>query len=623
MGSVNAGPAEQLDQATTGGRESVSYLRSAHWSALNTETNPERFARSWIGVLSGYVSDLRQAVVFGRDDETAAVEVARLRAQETLDPSLQVAAERAMGERRGIVLGSENGFAVAHPFVIAGEVRGAAAMEIASCSKEALVEAAQHLRWGAAWIEVFHLRARARDDDHFRVRTSAFLDLSGSIIDEKRFQAVALSVVSELARRFGCTRVSYGRMRGAHIRLEAISHSTRFKRGLKVVRSIGAAMEEAVDQRELIVWPPIDPDSLALATNAERLARAGDSAGSVLTVPFTRHGADAGAFTFERAEGEPFDHTIATVLDGLCASLGPMLEAKRIEDRPLFLKGIAAAGSGCAHLLGPGHLTSKAAVLAAAAVVAILAFVSWPMRVSATAALEGTVQRVVAAPFQAYISKEMARPGDKVSAGQVLATLADEELRLKRLRSVSQRAQASARRDRALAERKAAEVNVLSAEMEQSTAEIALLDEQIEQSRLRAPFAGLVVSGDLRQAVGSAVERGKTLFEIAPLESYRVVLQVDEGDVALIYAGQSGSVLLSSLPNQDFPVSIARITPVAEVVEGHNTFRVEASLDAGSDQLRPGMKGVAKVTVGERPLGIVLGRKFVDWARIQAWSWWP
>jgi hypothetical protein len=41
----------------------------------------------------------------------------------------------------------------------------------------------------------------------------------------------------------------------------------------------------------------------------------------------------------------------------------------------------------------------------------------------------------------------------------------------------------------------------------------------------------VVVKGDLSQSLGAAVERGNVLFELAPLDSYRVIMKVDERDI--------------------------------------------------------------------------------------------
>src|SRR5690606_3824216 len=123
--------------------------------------------------------------------------------------------------------------------------------------------------------------------------------------------------------------------------------------------------------------------------------------------------------------------------------------------------------------------------------------------------------------FDGYLATQSARAGETVSEGQVLATLDDRDLSLERLRWSTTHRQRLAEYDRALAERERAEANIIKAQIDQAVAQIELLDEQLARTRIVAPFDGILVSGDLSQAVGSAVERGQELFKITPLESYR------------------------------------------------------------------------------------------------------
>ena len=275
------------------------------------------------------------------------------------------------------------------------------------------------------------------------------------------------------------------------------------------------------------------------------------------------------------------------------------------------------------RLTGPHHYRRKVAAAAVLALVGVGYFLTWDYRLTAPATLEGLVQRVVAVPFDGYLSSEHARAGDTVRSGQVLAALDDRELVLKRLRAASERGQAIAKHSKALAERKASDVKVLEAEIEQTDAGIALLDEQISRSKLLAPFDGIIVTGDSNQAIGSSVERGKSLFEITPLDRYRVIIQVEDADVTWVEVGQTGAVLLSAVPHDPMPLTVTKITPVAEAREGRNAFRVEAELVNNSSGLRPGMKGVAKINVNEQRLVWIWSHKLWNWLRIQLWTWWP
>jgi multidrug efflux pump subunit AcrA (membrane-fusion protein) len=161
------------------------------------------------------------------------------------------------------------------------------------------------------------------------------------------------------------------------------------------------------------------------------------------------------------------------------------------------------------------------------------------------------------------------------------------------------------------------------AQLEQVRAERALIDQKLGRTRLLAPFDGVVVSGDLSQSLGRPVDKGEVLFEIAPLSSYRLRMQIDERDVSYVEVGQRGSVVLTALLGSTFEVQVTRLTPVSEVSDGRNVFVAEAQLVEANAALRPGMEGVAKIDAGRRSLGWIWTRRALDWVRLAVWRWLP
>jgi len=126
------------------------------------------------------------------------------------------------------------------------------------------------------------------------------------------------------------------------------------------------------------------------------------------------------------------------------------------------------------------------------------------------------------------------------------------------------------------------------------------------------------------ESLGAPVERGQVLFEIAPLDGYRVALQVDERDIAHVAPEQRGQLTIASMPGERFGIRVKSVTPVNTAREGRNYFKVEALLDADAgERLRPGMQGVAKIHVDERKLVWIWTRSFTDWLRLWLWSWLP
>ena len=162
---------------------------------------------------------------------------------------------------------------------------------------------------------------------------------------------------------------------------------------------------------------------------------------------------------------------------------------------------------------------------------------------------------------------------------------------------------------------------VAAAQGDQAEAQLALIEERLARATLKAPFDAVVVTGDLSQLLGSPVEQGKLLFEVAPLDAYRVVLNVDERDIAQVTPGQRGELALSGMPSERLAFTVRQVTPVSTPQDGRNFFRVEAQLDKATLRLRPGMEGIGKVDAGERKLIWIWTHTLVDWVRLWTWKW--
>ena len=342
------------------------------------------------------------------------------------------------------------------------------------------------------------------------------------------------------------------------------------------------------------------------------------------TVPLMHAGRAIGALTLERGAGQRFDPPTLELLEGLAAMLGPLLALRLDQGRSLTSQAASRAQGFWSRLVGPSHAGLKFGAGLLAAAVLFLIFATGEYRVGAEARIEGKVQRTLTAPFQGFVREAARRAGDTVKQGELLARLDDRDLRLERARLDSQRDQQGRQYREAMAKRDRALARIVSAQLEQSQAQLSLIEEHLARTEVVAPFDGVLVSGDLTQMLGAPIERGQAMFEIAPLDEYRVVLLVDEHRVADVRSGQRGELVLSSNPGQHFPILVQKVTPVSSARDGRNVFRVEAQLETGADpRLRPGMEGVAKVTVENRRLAWIWSREIVNWVRLKLWAWTP
>lgn len=611
-------------------RQSVE-AEQADWSSLATAEARDEFCRGWLGLQARMIIELHGVnvtagiVLLGPVDAGPYTPSAVWPDRRVDVTHLSGAAEQALRERRGLVVPAgerQTASHIAYPLEVSGHIHGVVALDVAGDSDDQLQTALRALHWGSGRLETMLAQddaARALDIIN---RLVLNLDLVAVAGEQPEFLSACRSLVTELASRLECDRVSVGFLEGTHVDVRAVSHSAQFKEQANLVRAIGAAMDESIEQQHLIMLPE-HPDTPALVVRAATDLIELNGGGSVCVLPLTDATGPVGALTLESSREDRFDQQTIELCEAVAALVGPVLQLQRSNARPLWRRLLDAGSEWLGKFIGPGHLAWKVVGTAVVTLLAVLVFVRGEYRVTADAALEGRVLRAAVAPFDGYIDTAEVRAGDLVSEGALICTLEDKDLVVERQKILSRRQQLSKQLREAEAEREWAQAGILVAQNAQAEAELTLVQDQLARTRLIAPFDGVVVSGDLSQSLGAPVKRGDVLFEIAPLDEYRVVLKVDERDIEGLEVGQSGRLTLSSMPGDELQLVIESITPVTTAEEGRNFFRVEAALEDEGERLRPGMEGVAKITVDDRSLVWIWTHRIVDWLRLWFWTWWP
>ncbi|MBJ3761994.1 HlyD family efflux transporter periplasmic adaptor subunit [Maribius pontilimi] len=615
-------PVARRDDA--GGQVSYAIFDQALWTRFSEAGSVEEFVDAWLALLCRNLSGAIAAVtVLGDPDTGPFTPKARWPEDGAIGPELMAATERALGTRQPMLTRSEGQHQVALPLLIDGTLYGAVAVSVAIAPDATPPgEAIRHLRWGGGWIEVLLRRDQGQAFEALQTRTATALEMLATVLEQKRFNAAASALVTDLARALDCDPVSVGVVRRGGARVVALSHAAGFGKRMSLLRDIRAAMNEAIDQEEVVLWPTAPGWDYRVTLAHEELVRT-HKADSVLSVPIQHEGRLVGALTLEKSGPHGFSPDQVELVDAVATMVGPVLEEKRRNDRILIVKVFEVIGNQLKSLLGPRHFGRKLATLIVAGLVWYFATATATFTIAAPAELQGKVQRTVVAPFNGYLADEEIQAGAIVTEDQVLARLDDRDLVLERLRLSTSRGQRQAEYAQALAARERAEANIIESQMRQIDSQIALVDEQIARTEIRAPFDGMVVSGDLSQKIGATIERGQELFRIAPLEGWRVVLEVDERDLAEVAPGQTGQLRVSSLPDVPLGYTVERITPVSDQREGRNFFRVDAALDETDPRLRPSMEGVARTRVDERLLIAIWMRPVIDWAKLFVWRWSP
>lgn len=439
------------------------------------------------------------------------------------------------------------------------------------------------------------------------MRVGTVLQILARALNHSRFSGAATEVVNHLAKSLQCERVSLGMLGLRKLNVCAVSGTVDLAPRQVAVKALQAAMQEALDSRSPIVYPMPGKAAQAANTMHAALVKAGNGA-AVYTIPLIVRGQIAGALSFERNAG--FDEAFIESAKDIACFVGPVLATQFRSDRMVVGQLLARRER---RTRSPSKLpcSGKEIMFLLAAVLAVgIAVMPINLTVSSPATVQGDGQRVIAAPVDGFIKSVMNRPGDLVSAGQLLMTLNDEDL----IRAVEKWRVETSQLDReyrdALSQDDAAEIVVARARHAQANVQLEQAERELTRSRLMAPIAGVLVSGDLQDSIGMPVQRGQELLTIAPQNAYRIVAQVDEQDIGFVAAGQRAHVVFAAISEQALPITVNRISPVARTVDGRNMFEVDGMLERSDTPLYHGLTGVARIDVERRPVASVI------WLRI-------
>lgn len=591
------------------------------WHALAQALTADALCRSWLEVLCRDLTQADAGLLLMAQADGAYAPVVAHPAERDLSHLREIATE-ALRQRDAAVRRDDLGqVEIAFPLLNGEQLQGAIVLALGAVPQARVDQAVKLVNWGAGWlIGLLHQRDLAAQRQHLR-QGGFLLDTLLGLLAERSPREAALAVVNRLGREFGCPQVLLALARGQTLQLLALSHAAWFDEKAGLLRQATQAMHEAMDQRQRIVWPPAEGTATAAVTSAHRRYAEEAGAQALVSLPLMHDGQVAGVLMLERRSA--LSTADIDYLDSVAIGLAPALMLQREAHEGALARARRTARRSLEALMGPRYPALKLAGGVLGVVLLLLAVIPVPFRIATQALVEGSVQRAAVAPFEGYLREAPARAGDVVKAGQVLATLDDRDLKLEKVRWESELEVALRKEREAMANGNAVEQRLAGAQANQARAQMDLATSKLERVNIVAPFDGTVVKGDLTQQLGSPVEQGKVLFELAPLDTWRVILKVDERDIGHVQVGASGELVLASLPGQAWPFRVKKLTPISVAEDGRNHFRVEAELGPGAPRLRPNMEGVGKVEAGRASLLWIWTRSLTDWLRLTWWKLLP
>ena len=547
--------------------------------------------------------------------ETGGEPAEQLRSAETFAPLAQAAVAQ------GLVTAAASGPAGLSLIVLAletGETTDGCVLAVTLPLEraKALAETADLLRLAADTPLLYQRQRQLERTKRDIIYFSQALEVLTALNAHTRFLAVTMALTNEVATRFQATRVALGWLEEPYIRTQAVSGADRFEKKMEAVQRLEAAMEEARDQDEEIVFPP-PPDLQQVTRDHEAYAKS-EGVDRLVSIPIRVDGEVRGVLTLERATPAFTEDEVAG-LRVLADQVARRLDELRRNDRWFGARWALWWREYFAQWLGPRHTWSKVAAIAGVLLAIIIFLVPVSYRVEAPFLMRSDALAHLPAPFDGYLAEVLVRPGDPVTKGQVLARLDDSDLLIEESSAKAELQRYASEAEQAEANRQLADMRVALAMKAQAQARLDLCRYRLARAVVRAPYDGVLIEGDLRERIGAPVRTGEVMMKVTQLAGLYVEMQVPERDIDQVLASRTAEMAFASRPEETFAVEVTRIEPSAVPDREGNRFIVRGRVTGNADWFRPGMSGIAKINAGKRNLAWIGTHRLVDFLRLKLW----
>jgi len=442
--------------------------------------------------------------------------------------------------------------------------------------------------------------------------------LLNTIIYEKKFQVASMKIVDEYANRYNCNKVSLGWEENDYINPIAISQVEHFTKSSATIKSLEAIFEESYEQDEEIFYP--QDENTTLITHSHKIYIGENRLSNLYTFPIRVDDIVVGVITFEKNSGELSGKELELIRLSL-NYIAPTLHRIYKKDQNIFKKSISNMKEYSANILGPKNTLKKLLLFLFTILLFWIVFGKLEYKVEAVANIQTDNISYISAPFDAIVKEVKIDAGDTVKRGQSLVLFDTQELFLKKLEINSDILRYDTEVEKARSNRSLADMKIAQAKKEQSIASLNKIYHFLNQANIKAPFDAIVIEGDKEKLLGSPFSKGDIILKLAnPTQLYGNI-KVLEDYIDEIKVGQIAKLNLLSRPNIYFNVKIDKIIPMANVddVNGNIFIIKVVFLDEVQDWMRPGMSGVAKITIEDRSVLWILTHKISDYFHMNIW----
>lgn len=431
----------------------------------------------------------------------------------------------------------------------------------------------------------------------WEARTTAAVAELVSQIETSPSQSYACLLATNTLNEYlttNCAAIGLTNKRGVGVKLSSISGKAEFDPQAEFSKQLVAAMDETLIRDNLTMWPPLaSGDRHAIISHRKLAEQQHEEA--VVSIPLkTIDGRTVGVWLCCGPRAVLHARNTMNGINAMARYVATALEVRKAADP-------GPIGSVMQKALGDESTFRRSCVIAAVVLVCLLPLIPLKHRIKSNCVVEPVQHRYVVVPFDGILKETYVRPGDEVTAGQLVARMDDRELGWELNGLLADAARAAKKRDDAMAHHDVHEAQMATLEREALEQRIQILTHRQDNLDISSSIDGFVLKGDLEEAHGAPVKIGQSLFEIAPLSPLKLEVAVPEEDVAYVQSGMQVTARLSGHPQNTIYGHVGKLHPRAEIRDNQNVFVAEVALENDERQLRPGMSGRAWV-IGKRQL---------------------
>jgi GAF domain-containing protein len=262
--------------------------------------------------------------------------------------------------------------------------------------------------------------------------------------------------------------------------------------------------------------------------------------------------------------------------------------------------------------------------LLVASVIGLLIFLAafpLPLRLDGNAVVAPLHSAQVQPEVEGVVRRVYVRESERVAEGQVIAEIADWDLRTQLAEAQAKLQAVLLQMNRALATGDGTEAGAQRVQADYWKSEVARDQQLLDKTRLRSPIEGVVATPHIENLVGRRLQYGDTFAEVLDTSHVMVDVAVDDIDSSLLRAGFPAVIKLNSFPTRIFGGNVVIVSPKSALVGDSRVFFARVDVPNQAGDIRAGMEGRGKVRVGWYPSGYVLFRRPLMWLYARFWSW--